>query len=294
MTRGLWPKIMLVGKNGQVGWELYRTLAALGEVVALDRQQLDLSSPDQIRKRVREVKPNLIVNAAAYTAVDKAEEEPALASAINGIAPGILAEEAKYLNAAIVHYSTDYIFDGNKETPYTEEDQPNPLNVYGKTKLEGERAIQAAGVPYLILRTSWVYSLRGKNFLLTILRLAKEREELRVVDDQVGSPTWSRMIAEVTAQILAQGYITFSEKRGVYHLSAGGQTSWCGFARSILEQVPNNDLRYQKLIPIPTSDYQTLARRPAYSVLSNDKLNKDFGLVTPDWKRTLQLVLELQ
>lgn len=293
MTGVLWPKIMLVGKNGQVGWELCRTLAALGKVVALDRQQLNLSSPEQIRQRVREVRPNLIVNAAAYTAVDKAEEEPALAMAINGIAPGILAEEAKEINAAIVHYSTDYVFDGTKTNPYTEEDEPNPLNVYGKTKLAGERAIQAAGVPFLILRTSWIYSLRGKNFLLTILRLAQEREELRVVDDQVGSPTWSRTIAEVTAQVLAQGYLTLSEKRGIYHITAGGQTSWCGFARSILAQVSGTGLRYKKLIPIPTSEYPAPARRPAYSVLSNDKLNKEFGLVTPNWQHILKLALEI-
>jgi dTDP-4-dehydrorhamnose reductase len=284
---------MLVGKNGQVGWELQRTLATLGDVAALNRQQLDLSSADQICQRVREIKPNLIVNAAAYTAVDKAEEEPGVAMAINGIAPGILAEEAKNLDAAIVHYSTDYVFDGTKTTPYTEEDEPNPINVYGKTKLEGERSIQAVGVPHLILRTGWVYSLRGKNFLLTILRLAREREELRVVDDQVGSPTWSRTIAEGTAQILAQGYFAFPEKKGVYHLSAGGQTSWYGFAKNILAQVRESDLRAKKLIPITTREYPTPARRPAYSLLSNDKLSKDFGLRPPDWERALQLALEL-
>lgn len=293
MTGGLWPKIMLIGKNGQIGWELHRTLTSLGEVVALDRHQLDLSNPEQIRQRVREVRPNLIVNAAAYTAVDKAEEEPALAMAINGIAPGILAEEAKEISAAIVHYSTDYVFDGTRTTPYTEEDEPNPLNVYGKTKHAGERAIQDAGVPYLILRTSWIYSLRGKNFLLTILRLAQEREELRVVDDQIGSPTWSRTVAEVTTRILARGYLTLSEKRGIYHITAGGQTSWCGFARSILTQFSRTGLQYKKLIPITTSEYPTPARRPVYSVLSNDKLNKEFELVAPDWQHILKLVLEI-
>jgi dTDP-4-dehydrorhamnose reductase len=189
-------RILLTGKNGQVGWELQRTLATLGEVVTLDRQDLDLADPDSIRRVVREHKPNLIVNAAAYTAVDKAEEESDLAMVINGTAPGILAEEAKRLSAAIIHYSTDYVFDGSKNTPYTEEDAPNPLNVYGRTKLAGERAIQAVGAPYLILRTSWVYGMRGKNFLLTILRLARERNEIKVVNDQIGAPTWSRIIAQ--------------------------------------------------------------------------------------------------
>ena len=292
MTQVLWPRIMLIGKNGQVGWELQRTLATLGRVVAFDRRQLDLSSPEQIRERVREIKPNLIVNAAAYTAVDKAEEEPEIAMAINGIAPGILAEEAKNLNAAIVHYSTDYVFDGTKATPYTEQDETNPLNVYGKTKLEGEQAIQAVGAPHLILRTSWVYGFRGRNFLLTILRLAREREELRIVNDQTGSPTWSRMIAEATAQILAQGDSILTEKQGIYNLSAGGQTSWYGFTKIILTHNTETSLRVKKLTPIPTSEYPTPARRPAYSVLSNEKLKKVFGLTMPDWDRALQLVLE--
>lgn len=292
MTQVLWPRIMLIGKNGQVGWELQRTLATLGRVVAFDRRQLDLSSPEQILERVREIKPNLIVNAAAYTAVDKAEEEPEIAMAINGIAPGILAEEAKNLNAAIVHYSTDYVFDGTKATPYTEQDETNPLNVYGKTKLEGEQAIQAVGAPHLILRTSWVYGFRGRNFLLTILRLAREREELRIVNDQTGSPTWSRMIAEATAQILAQGDSILTEKQGIYNLSAGGQTSWYGFTKIILTHNTETSLRVKKLTPIPTSEYPTPARRPAYSVLSNEKLKKVFGLTMPDWDRALQLVLE--
>ena len=230
MTRVLWPRILLTGKNGQVGWELQRTLAPLGEVVVLDRRQLDLSDPDQIRERVREISPDLIVNAAAYTAVDRAEAEPEPAMAVNGTAPGLLAEEAKRIGAAIIHYSTDYVFDGAKTTPYTEEDAPNPLNVYGRTKLAGEQAVQAAGVPHLILRTSWVYGMRGKNFLLTILRLAREREELKIVDDQIGAPTWSRTIAEATAQILTSGAWPVSGASGIYHLTASGSTSWYGFA----------------------------------------------------------------
>lgn len=292
MNGFLWPRIMLIGATGQVGWELRRTLAPLGKVIALCSEQLDLSSPGQICKQVREIKPSLIVNAAAYTAVDKAEEEPELALAINGTAPGILAEEAKKTNAVLVHYSTDYVFDGKKDAPYTEQDVPNPLNVYGETKLAGDRAIVAAGVPHLILRTGWVYGLRRANFLLTVLRLARESEELRIVDDQVGSPTWSCMIAEVTAQILAQGYSRVVEKQGMYNLSAGGQTSWYGFAKKILELVCEKDLQCKKVVPIPTSKYPAPARRPAYSLLSNEKLKREFGLTMPDWDHALQLVLE--
>lgn len=282
---------MLTGKNGQVGWELQRTLAPLGEVVALGRQELDLGRPDQIRERIRDIKPNLIVNAAAYTAVDKAEKEPELAFAVNAVAPGVLAEEAKRLGAVIVHYSTDYVFDGTKSTPYTEEDEPNPINVYGRSKLEGEKKIQEARIPYVILRTSWVYGLRGKNFLLTILRLAQERDEIRVVNDQIGAPTWSRMIAEATALILARGYSFFVEKTGIYHLSAGGRTSWYGFAEKIIAGVYGASFK-TRLVPIPSSEYPTSSRRPAYSVLSNSKLSDRFGLVMPEWDYALERVLE--
>ena len=209
-------KILLTGKNGQVGWELERSLQPLGQVIAFDRSGLDLASPDSIRAVIREVKPELIVNPAAYTAVDKAESEPDLAMAVNGVAPGIIAEEAKRLGAALIHYSTDYVFDGTKAEPYTEDDVPKPINVYGKTKLAGEQAVQAIGVPHLIFRTSWVYGMRGKNFLLTILRMAKEKDELRIVDDQFGAPTWSRMIAETTAQVLAQFYSPFAQRSSTY------------------------------------------------------------------------------
>lgn len=197
-------RILLIGKNGQVAWELQRTLATLGEIITVGREQLDVANAASIRQVIRETKPQIIVNATAYTAVDKAEAEPELAMQVNGVAPGIMAEEAKRLDALLVHYSTDYVFDGTKQGAYVEEDVPNPLSVYGKTKLAGEQAIQATGAKHLILRTSWVYGARGKNFLLTILRLAKERPELKIVDDQIGAPTWSRMIAEATAQILAQ------------------------------------------------------------------------------------------
>ena len=226
-------KILLTGKNGQVGWELQRTLALLGDIVVVGHHEMDLANPDSIRKVIRQVQPELIVNAAAYTAVDKAESEPDLAMAINGVAPGIMAEEAKRLNAAIIHYSTDYVFDGNSDRPYAENDAPNPVNVYGATKLAGERAIQSMGVAHLILRTSWVYGARGRNFLLTILKLAKERSELKIVNDQIGAPTWCRMLAEVTSQMVVQHYspvsrqaIPISEASGVYHVVPAGSVSW--------------------------------------------------------------------
>jgi len=293
MTSTLLSKIMLIGRNGQIGWELQRTLAPLAEVIALDQQQLDLYNPNQIREWVREIKPSLIINAAAYTAVDRAEEEPDKAMAVNGVAPGILAEEAKRIGAVIVHYSTDYVFDGTKTIPYTEQDEPNPLNAYGKTKLAGERALQALEVPHIILRTSWIYGMRGKNFLLTILKLLEsKREEIRIVDDQIGAPTWCRIIAEATAQIILKDSALIREKSGIYHLSAGGQTSWCGFAGEIMKYPSHINHHTSHLHPIPSSDYPTPARRPAYSVLSNDKLKEIFGIMLPDWKHELELALE--
>jgi dTDP-4-dehydrorhamnose reductase len=291
-------KILVTGKNGQVGWELRRTLAPLGKVIALDREALDLSDVHAIRRLVQKTEPDLIVNAAAYTAVDKAESEPDLAMLINGTVPGILAEEARDLGAAIVHYSTDYVFDGTKDSPYVEDDTPNPLNVYGRTKLAGEQAIQAVGVPHLILRTSWVYGARGRNFLGTIRRLARERDELRIVDDQYGAPTWSRMIAEITAQILAQRlslrFSGLSEVSGVYHLTAGGRTSWHGFARAILDQeaAASRLKKIPRLTPIPTSEYPLPAKRPMNSVLSNEKLYSVFGLGAPQWDAALELCMQ--
>jgi dTDP-4-dehydrorhamnose reductase len=281
-------KILLTGKNGQVGWELQRTLAPLGEVVAVDRQTLDLADPDSIRAVIREIKPHLIVNPAAYTAVDKAESEPELAQAVNGIAPGVMAEEAKRLGAALIHYSTDYVFDGAKDGAYVEEDRTNPLNVYGKTKLAGEEAVRASGAAHLILRTSWVYGARGKNFLLTMLRLAKEREELKIVDDQIGAPTWSRLIAETTAQILAQRIGQWPELTGLYHFTAGGKTSWHGFASTIVELGGLS----AKLIPIPSTEYPLPAPRPKNSLLSNEKLAATFGLVMPEWEESLRLCMD--
>jgi dTDP-4-dehydrorhamnose reductase len=297
-------KILLTGVTGQVGWELQRTLMTVGEVITVGREQIDLTQPDAIHHTITTVKPDLIVNPAAYTAVDKAESEPELAMAINGIAPGIIAEAAKQVGASVIHYSTDYVFDGAQATPYTEEDQPNPQNIYGKTKLTGELAIASVGVPHLILRTSWVYSLRGKNFLLTMLRLAQEREEIRVVDDQIGAPTWSRMIAEVTAQILSQapGHISdfITSHSGVYNLTASGKTSWYGFSKAILADNPQPSdacgglrlRKLQRLVAITTQEYPTAASRPAYSLLDNQKLTRTFGLVLPNWQRSLELVLD--
>jgi len=294
MSNTMWPTILLLGKNGQVGWELQRTLAPLGQVIALDQPDLDLTKPEQIRAQVREVKPNLIVNAAAYTAVDRAEGEPELAMAINGIAPGILAEEAKALGATLVHYSTDYVFDGTKKEPYTEADEPNPINVYGKTKLAGEQAIQAVGGNNLIFRTSWVYGMRGNNFLLTILRLAKERDELRIVDDQIGAPTWCRMLAEATALILARGEEGLADNWGLYHMTAGGKTTWYGFAKGILEDVKLNKKEPISMIPLLTHDYFTLAKRPMNSVLSNHHMVDKLQIRIPSWKSQLSSALGLE
>ncbi len=300
--------ILLVGKTGQIGWELQRTMAPLGNIVALGRDTMDLCDADSIRRRVREAEPALIINAAAYTDVDKAEDEPEIAMAINGTAPGILAEEAKRLNIPLVHYSTDYVFDGRggqptpieaSRQPYTETDPPNPINVYGRTKLAGEQAVRAAAAVHLIFRTSWVYATRGRNFLCTIQRLAWERKELRVVDDQIGSPTWARCIAEATGQVLArcwdpQDTGSLADVSGLYHLSASGQTSWHGFATEILEVMRADSeakVVVQHVTAIPGSAYPSSARRPAYSVLDNSTTAKSFGIVLPDWHSQLWLCL---
>ena len=272
-------RILLTGRNGQVGWELERTLGPLGEVIAFDHSGLDLAKPDEIVARVREVKPDIIVNPAAYTAVDKAESEPDLAMAINGIAPGIFAEEAKRIGALLVHYSTDYVFDGEKDGPYVETDAPNPLSVYGASKLAGERAIAASGADHLIFRTSWVYANRGKNFLLTILRLAKEKPELRVVADQFGAPTWARDIATATALVLARRPAGAEIWSGIYHLTAAGRTTWHGFAQKIVELAGLST----PVAAIPVSEYPTPARRPRNSVLDHSKAESSFGLKLPSW-----------
>jgi len=285
-------RILLVGKNGQIGYELERSLQGLGEMIAVDRRQMDLTDLAQVRDVIRTVKPSLLVNAAAYTEVDKAEGEPDLAMRINGEAPAIMAEEVKKLGAAMIHYSTDYVFDGKKTTPYTEDDPTCPINVYGHTKLMGEQAIQAANIPYLILRTSWVYGMRGKNFLLTVLRLAQERDELHIVEDQQGVPTWCRMIADTTAHIVAQSKRAqhsndwWREQSGLYHLTAQGQTTWYGFAQAILQHP--SITASPKIIPITTRDYPLPAKRPSYSAMSSDRLIKEF-INLPKWDRALNI-----
>ena len=301
------PRILLTGKNGQVGKALCSSLPYLGEVTALDRRQLDLGKPDEIRRVIRAIRPDLIVNAAAYTAVDRAESEPELAEAINAVAPRILAEEALEIGSAVVHYSTDYIFDGTNNAPYREDDEARPLNVYGRTKLRGERALRQSGASHLVFRTAWVYAEEGRNFLLTVLRLATEREELRIVQDQVGSPTWSRAIGEATTTILSQIYTREDSKRhfrsisGTYHMTAGGQASWYDFGKAILEESRDHvldapwftaatgrrPLIAKRVIPITTSEYPTAARRPSYSVLSNALLERTFSVQLPDWRAQL-------
>jgi len=281
-------KILVTGKNGQVGWELQRSLAPLGQVIALDAEDMDLSDVDAIRRKVREIAPHIIVNPAAHTAVDKAESEPDLAMAINGTAAGVLAEEAKKLDALLIHYSTDYVFNGSKTSPYVESDTPDPQSVYGKTKLAGEQAIQAVGGKHLILRTSWVYGVHGGNFVKTILRLAKERSELRIVADQYGAPTWARLLAESTAKVIEN----YSEdKSGVYHLTSSGRTNWHEFAEEIVRLARQYDdtLKDKPLVihPIATHEYPVPAKRPANSSLSTEKLHKTFGLELPQWERDL-------
>ena len=290
-------RILLIGKSGQVGGELQRILSTIGETTATNRNELDLSKPDQIRNTVRRFRPELIVNAGAYTAVDKAESEPEIARAVNGIAPGVLAEEARTVGAALIHYSTDYVYSGEaRAKPYLETDSINPVSVYGKTKFEGDLAIEESGIPHFIFRTSWIYGREGKNFLRTILQLAGEQEELRVVDDQIGTPTWCRSIAEATGkiveQLLKRGGSSFpetvAEVSGVYHMTCGGRTSWHGFARSILDLA---DIPQPQLVGISTKDSPTPACRPAYSVLSNAKLKATFNIVLPDWEETLRYCL---
>jgi dTDP-4-dehydrorhamnose reductase len=288
------PHILLIGKNGQVGWELRRALAPLGAVVAVDFPEIDLTDPASIRRWVDDAAPQIIVNAAAYTAVDKAEVETDLAMHVNAGAPGILAEEARKRGALLIHYSTDYVYDGAKQTPYLEDDAANPLSAYGRSKLAGDRAVQESGCAHLIFRLCWVYGARGQNFLLTMMRLARERDQLHVVADQLGAPTWARMIAEATAQAVCQVWRSsdLSWHNGIYHLSSAGYTSWHGFAEAIVSRMPAESRKAKGVEPITTAHYPTPARRPAYSVLSGDKLERTFGLRLPPWEESLGLVME--
>ena len=288
--------ILLFGSNGQVGWELQRSLAPLGEVIALERCEANLAEPESLRALIRKISPQAIVNAAAYTAVDKAESEPELARCINVTAPAVIAEEAAAIDAWFVHYSTDYVFDGHKkDSGYTETDAANPLSVYGQTKLEGELAVQAAYTNTLIFRTSWVYAARGNNFAKTMLRLAKERDQLAVVADQWGSPTSAELIADVTAHCLHQAMVKPSLK-GLYHLTAGGETNWHDYACYVLEQAMTLGHRL-KIKPsgvaaLATADYPLPARRPANSRLDTTQLQTAFGLYLPDWKVHLNRMLK--
>jgi dTDP-4-dehydrorhamnose reductase len=302
------PTVLLLGKNGQVGHDLAIFLPQVSRVISLGRDQLDLSQFNALHTSIRETKPSIIVNAAAYTAVDRAESETDLAHTINADALCVIGEEARKINATVIHYSTDYVFDGTKTTPYLEDDFANPINAYGRTKLDGELALEKSGAEYFVLRTSWVYSTRGHNFLLSILKLATLREELRVVHDQVGAPTWSRMIAAATANIIEKLSTTGTAEsqiratRGTYHMTAAGQTSWHGFAEAILEEcttVPKplpwfDDATEGKRIMtkqvrgIPSNEYPTPARRPHNSLLSNEKLHRVFGFRLPDWRQQLR------
>jgi dTDP-4-dehydrorhamnose reductase len=287
-------RILLFGKNGQVGWELQRTLVPLGEVIAIGRQEADLGNFDQLRTVVRINRPDVIVNAAAYTNVDGAEGDEELAMRINAEAPGVLAEAAKELGALFVHYSTDYVFDGKKGEPYTEADTPNPINVYGTSKLAGERAVQLSGADYLILRTAWVYSLRGENFVTKVLKWARERETLRIVDDQVSSPTWARMLAETTAAVLARGPEYVGKRKGLYHLVGEGWTSRYEWAKEIVAiNYQESNLTAKKILPVSTSEFPSPAKRPPFSGLSNTFFRTSYAMQVPRWKDMLKAAMKL-
>jgi dTDP-4-dehydrorhamnose reductase len=300
-------RVLITGCNGQVGWHLQRTLAPMGEVTAIDIEQVDLTESQAVARAVREVAPDIVVNAAAYTAVDKAESEPELARAINVGAPAKIAEECSRSGALLVHYSTDYVYDGSKPIPYEERDATGPLSIYGETKLAGDQAIQASGCPYIIMRTTWVYDIRGKNFLRTVIRLAQEKDELRIVGDQYGAPTWARGLAEATTIILGRCLEhksgTGEWRTGIFHLTAGGKTSWAGFAQAILEDYVayrpadgtgeyGSPLKTQKVSAITTKEYPTPARRPRNSALSNAQVQAAFGITMPDWRDQLRLAMQ--
>jgi dTDP-4-dehydrorhamnose reductase len=289
------PRILLIGSDGQVGWELRRTLAPVGQVIAASLNgesgpAVDLVDAASVRRLFNETHPAVVVNAAAYTAVDKAETEPELAQAINGDALALIAELAAASRIPVLHYSTDFVFSGETQRPYREDDVPEPRSVYGATKLAGERALLGSDADVLVFRTAWVYGVRGRNFLLTMLNLFRERAELSVVDDQIGTPTWSRMLAEVTAMVLYRvlhGDLDIAEVKGLYHVTSGGATSWYGFAEAIREASGSGC----RLRPIPTTEYPAPARRPAYSVLDTSHFRRTFGLSLPDWRQSLALCL---
>ncbi len=298
-------KIVIVGRNGQLAWEANQRFQELGEIICVGRPELDLLDLNGVRQEIRRIKPTVIVNAAAYTAVDQAESEPEAAMKINSEAPAAMAEEAKRLGALFITYSTDYVFDGKSAVPYSESDPTAPLNVYGASKLSGEKAVEAVGGNHLIFRTSWVYGARGKNFLKTILKLAAERPELKIVNDQVGAPTWSRDLADTTKTIIEQLLTkcksenipigeALGEHRGIYHMTAAGSVSWYGFATAIIEEMKRRGLSQgslAKVTPIPSSEYPTPAARPHNSRLCNDKLKNTFGVTLPLWRESMEAVM---
>jgi dTDP-4-dehydrorhamnose reductase len=290
-------RVLLIGKNGQLGWELHRTLATLGELVAVDYPEIDLSKPESLRPFLRAAAPDLIVNAAAYTDVDRAESEQDLAYAINAAAVRVMAEEAKAMNAALIHYSTDYVFDGIKGEPYHETDTPNPLNVYGASKLAGEQAIQMVDCNHLILRTAWVYSMRRDCFVTRVLEWTRKNETLKIVDDQISNPTWARMLAEVTAQLIARmGNDLFGwtqEHRRLYHLAGAGFASRFEWVQEIMRYIPQwEEHKTPEIHPARTSDFPTPACRPLFTALNCDRFATVFGLQLPEWKAVLRMAME--
>jgi len=287
-------KILITGQHGQLSQALQQRLQGLGELIVLGRDRLDLAHVDQIREQVRGHRPDLIINAAAHTAVDQAESEPDAAFAVNATAPGVLAEEAKALGVPLIHYSTDYVFDGSKPAPYTEADTPNPLGVYGQSKLAGEQAIAAVGGEYLILRTSWVYSLHGKNFLLTMQRLLQEKPQMRIVADQIGAPTWAGTIANSTRALIEHWQAGQAGEWGVYHLTAQGETSWFGFAQAIGEHLRAAGKPCAELEAIPSSAYPTPAKRPLNSRLDCSRLQQQWQVSQPSWQDALRECLAQQ
>ncbi|MCE2867062.1 MAG: dTDP-4-dehydrorhamnose reductase [Oxalobacteraceae bacterium] len=286
-------RILVLGRSGQVGTALTQSLQGLGELIALDRAQLDLTNPDAIRTTLREMQPQIVINAAAYTAVDAAESDQAMAFQINAVAPRVMAEESERLGAALIHYSTDYVFNGGKQGAWMEDDATAPLSVYGHSKLAGEQAITDVGGTHLILRTSWVYGLHGKNFLLTMLKLAESRDSLAIVDDQIGAPTWALTIADATSAIIrdAGEPAQLAALSGIYHLCAGGHTSWFGFAQAIFSHASVQ--RKPQLRPITTAEYPTPAQRPHNSILNTDKFRRSFGDL-PTWDDALQTCLQMR
>jgi dTDP-4-dehydrorhamnose reductase len=291
------PRILIVGSAGQVGLELQRSFADVGEIFERDRDKVDIAQPEEIRAMVRSIAPDIILNAAAYTAVDRAESDPETANAINAIAPGILAEEALHRNALLVHYSTDYVFDGTKKTPWLETDSPNPLSAYGASKLAGDQAIQQVGGRVLIFRTSWVYGPHGNNFLVTMLRLGRERDQIKIVDDQIGAPTTSCELADATRSIVASvlngKHGPVANWSGLYNMTCSGAVSWCEFARAIFARASFSlNGRRPEVIAIPTREYPMPATRPQYSVLSNEKLQNKFGVGLRSWESALGRVID--